>query len=181
VAETGDPAVVGSEVVGLFVAVDDDPYRLMEQAAQSVMARVGTGRLRREKPLPAFVDTFGWCTWEAFYQDVSHDKVREGLQSFAGGGRIAALPHPRRRLAKRANRSDRRKTAERLCGQRKVSRRPRPHGADGENPSLACRHFSCGTPWAVTGAERLAMLWPAMAFNRSRDRSGQASCTIGPP
>ena len=50
------------------------------------MARMGTGRLRREKPLPDFVNQFGWCTWDAFYQDVSLEKVREGLESFAAGG-----------------------------------------------------------------------------------------------
>lgn len=85
-AETGDPAVVGAEVTGLFIAVGDDPYALMEAAAQSVTARMGCGRLHREKPLPDFVDDFGWCTWDAFYQDVSHAKVREGLESFAAGG-----------------------------------------------------------------------------------------------
>ncbi len=58
----------------------------MERAAASVMARMGTGRLRRDKPLPEFVDQFGWCTWDAFYQDVSQEKVREGLESFAAGG-----------------------------------------------------------------------------------------------
>lgn len=85
-AETGDPAVVGARVLGLYVAVGPDPYVLCEEGAKSVMHRMGTGRLRREKMLPAFVEDFGWCTWDAFYQDVSHEKVREGLQSFKAGG-----------------------------------------------------------------------------------------------
>ena len=86
VVESGDPATVGTECVGLFVATGSDPYLLMEQAAVSVMARMGTGRLRRDKALPEFADGFGWCTWDAFYQDVSLGKVREGLESFAAGG-----------------------------------------------------------------------------------------------
>ena len=86
VAESGDPAVVAGEVVGLFVAEGSDPFALVEAAAKSIAARMGTGRLRRDKPLPAWVDTFGWCTWDAFYQHVSHEKAREGLQSFADGG-----------------------------------------------------------------------------------------------
>ena len=86
VAESGDPATVTNSVAGLFIAVGTDPYTLLEQAARSVMARMGTGRLRSEKPLPAFVEQFGWCTWDAFYQDVSQEKVREGLASFAAGG-----------------------------------------------------------------------------------------------
>ena len=86
VAESGDPATVTDQVVGLFVAAGTDPYALLEQAARSVMTRLGTGRLRAEKPLPAFADEFGWCTWDAFYGEVSHDKVRQGLESFRAGG-----------------------------------------------------------------------------------------------
>jgi raffinose synthase len=86
VAESGDPAVVTDTVVGLFVASGPDPYDLMERAAPALVSRMGTGRLRREKALPGFADLFGWCTWDAFYQDVAHEKVREGLESFAAGG-----------------------------------------------------------------------------------------------
>jgi raffinose synthase len=44
------------------------------------------GRLRGEKAVPDFVDYFGWCTWDAFYQDVTAAKIREGLSDFAAGG-----------------------------------------------------------------------------------------------
>ena len=86
VVESNDPAVCASEAVGLFIAAHDDPYELMASAAQSVMARMQTGRLRRDKPLPDFADRFGWCTWDAFYQDVSQEKVKTGLESFQRGG-----------------------------------------------------------------------------------------------
>lgn len=86
VAESGDPAVVTKEVIGLFVAVGDDPYTLVEESAESVAAYLGTGRRLYEKPEPDFFDYFGWCTWDAFYQEVSHDKIREGLESFQAGG-----------------------------------------------------------------------------------------------
>jgi raffinose synthase len=86
VAESGDPAVVANQVEGLYVAAGDDPYNLARLAARAVMARLRTGRLRREKPLPAFVDQFGWCTWNAFYQAVSAEDVRRGLAAFAAGG-----------------------------------------------------------------------------------------------
>ena len=82
VAETGDPAVCADTIVGLFIAAHTDPYTLMEQAARGVMARMGTGRLRRDKPLPAWINDFGWCTWDAFYQEVSKEKVQSGLESF---------------------------------------------------------------------------------------------------
>lgn len=84
--ETADPWVTvgGSRV--LFVGVGPDPYRLLELGAARIVERLGQGRLRREKPLPAFVDHFGWCTWDAFYTEVSEEKVRQGLQSFSRGG-----------------------------------------------------------------------------------------------
>jgi raffinose synthase len=85
-AETGDPFTVGMGGEGLFVAVGRDPYGLAEAGARSVHERLGTGRLRRDKPTPDFADSFGWCTWDAFYREVSADKVEAGLSSFAAGG-----------------------------------------------------------------------------------------------
>ncbi len=85
VVDSGDPRTRGDEALALYVAVGDDPYALVREAARLVAEKLGT-RLRRDKPLPSFVDDFGWCTWDAFYQEVSHDKVREGLESFRRGG-----------------------------------------------------------------------------------------------
>ncbi len=86
VAESGDPAVVTDVVTGLFVACGADPYTLMPAAAESILAKMKTGRRRWDKPVPEFVDQFGWCTWDAFYHTVSQDNVRLGLESFAAGG-----------------------------------------------------------------------------------------------
>jgi raffinose synthase len=91
VAESGDPAVVTDTVTGLFIAAGSDPYSLVEESAGSIMQHMGTGRLRSEKPLPDFIDQFGWCTWDAFYQEVSHEKVRQGLESFVRGGILPRL------------------------------------------------------------------------------------------
>jgi hypothetical protein len=30
--------------------------------------------------LPSFVDWFGWCTWDAFYTDVTAEGVKQGLK-----------------------------------------------------------------------------------------------------
>ena len=86
VAESLDPAVVTRQVCGLFVAAGDDLYTLLEQAAAAIAAHLKMGRLRKDKSLPALADDFGWCTWDAFYQEVSHEKIRAGLQSFKAGG-----------------------------------------------------------------------------------------------
>ena len=84
--ESNDPFTIGTGGVALFVAVGHDPYALTESGARAVMAKLGTGKLRREKPSPDFLDLFGWCTWDSFYREVSADKVRTGLASFAAGG-----------------------------------------------------------------------------------------------
>lgn len=85
-AETNDPFVPGLGGLAAFLAVGDDPFALATAGARVVSARLGGGPLRANKPLPDFADQFGWCTWDAFYQDVSHEKVRAGLESFAAGG-----------------------------------------------------------------------------------------------
>jgi raffinose synthase len=86
-AETGDPHLAGFGGVGLFVASGEDPFELMARGARAVSRRLGDRcRLRSEKPLPDFVDRFGWCTWDAFYQEVSAEKLRAGLSSFQAAG-----------------------------------------------------------------------------------------------
>lgn len=56
-------------------------------AGQSGELRIfPSARLRKFKKTPDFMDKFGWCTWNAFYQDVSHDNVKAGLESFKAAG-----------------------------------------------------------------------------------------------
>lgn len=86
VAETGDPALACESGPVLFVATGSDPYALQASAARAVSAHVGTGRLRADKPLPDHLEGLGWCTWDAFYKDVTPDKVLQGLQSLAQAG-----------------------------------------------------------------------------------------------
>ncbi|MEY2932815.1 MAG: hypothetical protein RL033_3564, partial [Pseudomonadota bacterium] len=111
-AETGDPHLGGHGGLALFLALGEDVYELLEAGARSVAARLGARcRLRHDKPLPAFVDGFGWCTWDAFYQEVNADAVRTGLASFHAAGvtprfvilddgwqSVRALPTGERRL-----------------------------------------------------------------------------------
>ncbi len=80
--ETGDARTVVGSFTAVYVAVGADLHALMEDAARVVAARLGSGRLRRDKPLPAWVEGFGWCTWDAFYQEVDQTKVRAGLEGF---------------------------------------------------------------------------------------------------
>jgi raffinose synthase len=84
--ETGDSFAPGDGGLAVYVAAGTDPFSLVRDGARSVAQRLGWGRLRRDKALPDFADYFGWCTWDAFYQDVSAANVREGLEQFAAGG-----------------------------------------------------------------------------------------------
>jgi raffinose synthase len=84
--ETGDAFAPGDGGLALYAATGSDPFALAREGARSVAARLRWGRLRTEKAVPDFVDHFGWCTWDAFYQEVSADKVRDGLARFAAGG-----------------------------------------------------------------------------------------------
>lgn len=86
--ESNDVFTQGTGGVALFLAVGRDPYALIEQAAQAVATHLRDDgcRLRREKSLPDFIDDFGWCTWDAFYQEVSPEGIRKGLQSLTDAG-----------------------------------------------------------------------------------------------
>lgn len=84
--ETGDSYHPGRGGTALLVAVGDEPFQLVADAAELLEQRLHYGTRRVNKPLPDFVETFGWCTWDAFYTEVSHDKIEEGLESFRAGG-----------------------------------------------------------------------------------------------
>lgn len=65
----------------LLVAEGHEPYSLIHAAMTLLRERLNTFRLAEEKPC-LIPDTLGWCTWDAFYHDVTADKVLAGLRSF---------------------------------------------------------------------------------------------------
>lgn len=81
-----DREVIDSPV--LMVASGDDPYAVMHQAVATAADTLRTFRLRTDKPVPDFVQWLGWCTWDAFYHEVSQAKLYEGLESFAQAGLV---------------------------------------------------------------------------------------------
>lgn len=85
VVESGDLAVVGTSGVLLYLAYDRDPYALCSCGADDVRRHLGIPE-SEASPTLGFINGLGWCTWDAFYQEVSHDKVREGLESWRAGG-----------------------------------------------------------------------------------------------
>eukprot|EP00873_Tetraselmis_striata_P002585 jgi/Tetstr1/422849/TSEL_013640.t1 len=85
--ESGDLSVESSSWgAALLVAASWDPYALMEEAVTAAAALSGGGRPRTMKELPASLDAFGWCTWDAFYSRVSARGLDEGVKSLQNGG-----------------------------------------------------------------------------------------------
>jgi hypothetical protein len=144
--ESGDKAVQtdqGAHMV--YLHAGDSPFDAITAAVKAVEKHLQTFHHRDRKKLPSFLDWFGWCTWDAFYTDVTADGVKHGLQRYTihplqlqdsstlcspppppnppplllqpgQGRRAAAVPHHRRRLA-----------ADRRRGQARPQRR-RPGG-----------------------------------------------------
>ena len=86
VGETGDAFQGAQGGLAAYIARGKDPYALMEQGARAVAQRLPGCRLRVDKPLPDFIDGFGWCTWDAFYHAVDPSGIRAGLTSLKTAG-----------------------------------------------------------------------------------------------
>ncbi|KAF3794345.1 putative galactinol--sucrose galactosyltransferase 6 [Nymphaea thermarum] len=85
--ESGDPAIRESAFShSLYVAAGSDPFSTISDAIRAVKNHLKSFRQRSEKRLPGIVDWFGWCTWDAFYQEVTAEGVEAGLASLAAGG-----------------------------------------------------------------------------------------------
>ncbi|XP_052175476.1 probable galactinol--sucrose galactosyltransferase 2 [Diospyros lotus] len=85
--ESGDNAVETNQGLCLvYMHAGTDPFEVINQAVKAVEKHMQTFRHREEKKLPSFIDWFGWCTWDAFYTDVTAEGVDEGLKSLSEGG-----------------------------------------------------------------------------------------------
>ncbi|CAK9136478.1 unnamed protein product [Ilex paraguariensis] len=84
--ESGDSETMASAFThSVYVHAGTDPFGTITDAIRSVKFHLKTFRQRHEKKLPGIVDYFGWCTWDAFYQEVTQEGVEAGLQSLAAG------------------------------------------------------------------------------------------------
>ncbi len=70
--ESGDESVGARHWGGvLLVAAGTDPYDLVDSAVAAAAQLSGGAKPRVTKQQPDFVGSFGWCTWDAFYSQVS--------------------------------------------------------------------------------------------------------------
>lgn len=85
--ESGDEAVgtkQGNYLV--YMHAGTNPFEVINQAVEAVEKHLQTFRHRLKKKLPSFLDWFGWCTWDAFYTDVTAEGIHQGLKSLSKGG-----------------------------------------------------------------------------------------------
>eukprot|EP00897_Mesotaenium_endlicherianum_P005867 jgi/Mesen1/5308/ME000264S04334 len=85
--ESGDPDVRSKEALhSVYVHAGSNPYEVVGEAVRAVEDHLKSFVHREKKQLPGMLDYFGWCTWDAFYTDVSVPGVHQGLASLAAGG-----------------------------------------------------------------------------------------------
>ena len=84
--ETGSDATLGATALACYVAHGENLYNLCENSAKDIADQLNTLRLRKEKNIPHMMRYFGWCTWNAFYADVSADKLMAGMEFFKQNG-----------------------------------------------------------------------------------------------
>ncbi|EYU18248.1 hypothetical protein MIMGU_mgv1a002516mg [Erythranthe guttata] len=85
--ESGDNDTLASAFThSVYISSGSDPFATIHEAMKAVKMHLGTFKLRDEKKLPDIVDYFGWCTWDAFYQEVTQQGVEAGLESLTSGG-----------------------------------------------------------------------------------------------
>lgn len=85
--ESGDKAVQTDQAAHMvYLHAGDNPFDTVTAAVKAVEKHLQTFHHRDKKKLPSFLDWFGWCTWDAFYTDVTADGVKHGLQSLSKGG-----------------------------------------------------------------------------------------------
>ncbi|CAJ1911368.1 unnamed protein product [Sphenostylis stenocarpa] len=85
--ESGDNAVETDQGLHLvYMHAGTNPFEVINQAVKAVENYMQTFLHREKKRLPSFLDWFGWCTWDAFYTDVTAEGVEEGLKSLSEGG-----------------------------------------------------------------------------------------------
>ncbi|KAL4193259.1 hypothetical protein AMTRI_Chr06g176030 [Amborella trichopoda] len=78
--ESGDTAVQTSQALeAVFINSGVNPFVFLAN-------HKGTFCHLDSKKIPANLNWFGWCTWDAFYQDVHPAGIREGLKSLSDAG-----------------------------------------------------------------------------------------------
>lgn len=69
--------------ISLVIAAEKNPYLSCEKAVKTALGSLGKSSMYREaRHYPELFESFGWCTWDAFYHCVSHDRIMEKMKEF---------------------------------------------------------------------------------------------------
>ncbi|KAG2676016.1 hypothetical protein I3760_12G032500 [Carya illinoinensis] len=86
--ESGDDNVLTSQSLeAVFINSGNNPFELITNSVKTLEKHKCAFSHIENKKIPAYLDWFGWCTWDAFYTEVSPQGIKEGLQNFSEGGR----------------------------------------------------------------------------------------------
>ena len=81
-ASSYDPKHAPRRVPLFAYAAGADPYALPRAAYETAFAATGQyGRLRWQKPYPEVFRQLGWCSWNAYGQEVTADKILASVRS----------------------------------------------------------------------------------------------------
>lgn len=71
------------EALAFAFCVGDNPFELPERAVAAVLKQLGyPTRLRHQKAYPEVLDHLGWCTWDAFYHQVTAEDILAKAEEF---------------------------------------------------------------------------------------------------
>ncbi len=85
-AESGDTQTTTNRVTCLYLEAGRDPFALIHSASARVRARFHPEEITATPQMPDFARYFGWCSWNAFYRNVSQAGVMQIMDEFARGG-----------------------------------------------------------------------------------------------
>ncbi|MBC2607067.1 Sip1-related alpha-galactosidase [Pelagicoccus albus] len=74
-----------------LIAHGTDPISLLASVIRITREILPSFKLREEKTVPNFVDTLGWCTWDAFYKEVDQEGVLNGVRKLKKGQHCPAF------------------------------------------------------------------------------------------
>ena len=81
------PDTTKAEGTSLIMTEDKDPYEAIRKGFEVLESeKLIRTRLKKHKKYPETLNYLGWCTWNAFYHDVTHDGIIGKMEEFKTKG-----------------------------------------------------------------------------------------------
>jgi raffinose synthase len=89
--ETGNPEIPCNEARAVMMTWGDDPYEMVQRAASGITELLQTVRLRGDKCFPESAKNLGWCSWNAFYEEISTTGILSLMEHLNSCGLLPKL------------------------------------------------------------------------------------------